>query len=61
MKFENIKILAYNPLVKGGYCKERHGKEMEERNLDLFNETAIQDLAKKYQKNWPNYFKLGNS
>ena len=49
-KLENIKILAYNPLVKGSYCKERHGKEMEERNLDLFNETAIQYLAKRYQK-----------
>ena len=49
-KLENIKILAYNPLVKGSYCKERHGKEMEERNLDLFNEAAIQYLAERYQK-----------
>ena len=49
-KLENIKILAYNPLIKGSYCKERHGKEMEERNLDLFNETAIQYLANRYQK-----------
>ena len=47
---ENIKILAYNPLVKGSYCKDRHAKEMEEKKLDLFNETAIQDLSKKYEK-----------
>jgi diketogulonate reductase-like aldo/keto reductase len=47
---ENIKIIAYNPVVKGGYCKERHGKLMEERKLDLFNETAVQYLSKKYEK-----------
>jgi len=47
---ENIKIIAYNPLVKGSYCKERHGKEMEERNLDLFNEEQIIFLSKKYGK-----------
>ncbi len=47
---ENIKIIAYNPVVKGGYCKERHGKVMEERKLDLFNETAVQNLSKKYEK-----------
>ena len=47
---EKIKIFAYNPLVKGGYCKERHEKEMEEKKLDLFNETAVKNLAKKYEK-----------
>ena len=46
---ENIKILAYNPLVKGEYCK-RHSKEIEERKLDLLNEEEITKLAKKYNK-----------
>lgn len=46
---ENIKILAYNPLVKGEYCK-RHTKEIEERKLDLLNEEEITKLAKKYNK-----------
>ena len=47
---ENIKIIAYNPLVKGGYCKKRYAKIMEERKLDLHNETAVQNLSKKYEK-----------
>ena len=47
---ENIKIFAYNPLVKGGYCKANHEKEMEQRKLDLLNETNVQELAKKYGK-----------
>ena len=47
---ENIKILAYNPLVKGSYCKDRHGKIMEEKKLDLFNENAVVNLSKKYGK-----------
>ena len=46
---ENIKILAYNPLVKGEYCK-RHSKEIEERKLDLLNEEEITKLSKKYHK-----------
>ena len=46
---ENIKILAYNPLVKGEYCK-RHSKEIEERKLALLNEEEITKLAKKYNK-----------
>ena len=47
---ENIKILAYNPLVKGGYCKNRHEKVMLEKGLDLLNEDIVQDIAKKYNK-----------
>ena len=47
---EKIKILAYNPLVKGRYCKERHAEEMAKKNLDLFNEPAVQTLAQKYGK-----------
>ena len=46
---ENIKIIAYNPLVKGEYCK-RHSNEIEERKLDLLNEEEITKLAKKYNK-----------
>ncbi len=47
---EKIKILAYNPLVKGAYCKERHQKEIDDLKLDLFNEPAVQTLAQKYGK-----------
>ena len=47
---EKIKILAYNPLVKGLYCKERHGKEMEEKKLDLLNEPEVKSLAEKHGK-----------
>ena len=47
---EKIKILAYNPLVKGVYCKERHGKEMEEKKLDLLNEPEVKSLAEKHGK-----------
>ena len=46
---ENIIILSYNPLVKGKYC-QRSEKIIKERNLDLFNETVVQELAKKYKK-----------
>ena len=46
---ENIKIIAYNPLVKGEYCK-RHSNEIEERKLDLLNEEEIIKLSKKYNK-----------
>ena len=47
---EKIKILAYNPLVKGVYCKERHGKEMEDKKLDLLNEPEVKSLAEKHGK-----------
>ena len=46
---ENIVILSYNPLVKGSYCK-RSEKIIKEKNLDLFNEKIVQELAKKYNK-----------
>ena len=46
---ENIIILSYNPMVKGSYCK-RSEKIIKEKNLDLFNESAVLELAKKYNK-----------
>ena len=46
---ENIKILSYNPLIKGSYCL-RSEKIMKERNLNLFNEPVVLDLAKAYSK-----------
>ena len=47
---EGIKIVSYNPLVKGGYCKEKYEKIMLEKGLDLLNEDVVKDLAKKYEK-----------
>ena len=47
---ENIILLSYNPLVLGGYCKERHSKIMEEKKMDLLKEDAVVNLAKKYNK-----------
>ena len=46
---ENIKILSYNPIVKGDYCK-RSAEIMKEKNLDLFNEEIVKNLAEKYKK-----------
>ena len=46
---ENIIILSYNPMVKGSYCK-RSEKIIKEKNLDLFNENVVLELAKKYNK-----------
>ena len=58
---EDIKIFAFNPLVKGVYCKT-YEKEIEEKKLDLLNEDIVKVLAKKYDKtpgqiilNWYNY------
>ena len=58
---EDIKIFAFNPLVKGVYCKT-YEKEIEEKKLDLLNEDIVKELAKKYEKtpgqiilNWYNY------
>ena len=45
-----ITIFAYNPLVKGSYCKNRYEKIMNERGLDLLNENIILNLSKKYGK-----------
>ena len=47
---EDIKIFAYNPLVKGSYCKNRHEKVMNEKGLDLLNEKNVKNLAEKYGK-----------
>ena len=46
---ENIVILSYNPMVKGQYC-QRSEKVIKEKNLDLFNENILKELAKKYDK-----------
>ena len=46
---ENIIILSYNPMVKGSYCN-RSEKIIKEKNLDLFNEKVVLELAKKYNK-----------
>ena len=45
-----ITIFAYNPLVKGSYCKNRHAEIMEKKGLDLLNEDVVKNLAEKYQK-----------
>ena len=45
-----ITIFAYNPLVKGSYCKNRHEKIMNEKGLDLLNEDIIKNLSHKYGK-----------
>ena len=46
---EEIKIIAYNPIVKGVYCKESE-KIINEKKLDLLNEEIVKNLAKKYGK-----------
>jgi D-xylose reductase len=46
----NITIFAYNPLVKGSYCKNRYEAVMKEKCLDLLNEDIIKELAEKYGK-----------
>ena len=46
---EKIKVLSYNPLVKGDYCK-KHEKIIDEKKLDLFNEDVIKKLSEKYAK-----------
>lgn len=46
---EGIKIVAYNPLAKGKYCKKSENMIIEKK-LDLFKEELIIDLAKKYGK-----------
>ena len=46
---EGIKIIAYNPVVKGIYCKE-HEKIINEKKLNLFEEEIVKNLAKKYGK-----------
>ena len=45
-----IVLFAYNPLVKGSYCKNRHAEIMKEKQLDLVNEDIVKSLASKYDK-----------
>ena len=47
---EDIKIVAYYPLIKGANFKNRYEKIMKEKNMDLLNEEIVQNLAKKYGK-----------
>ena len=47
---ENIKIVAYYPLIKGVNYKSRFTKIMNEKKLDLLNEEIVKNLADKYGK-----------
>ena len=47
---ENIKIIAYYPLIKGVNYQSRFPKIMNEKKLDLLNEEIIKNLAEKYGK-----------
>ena len=47
---EDIKIVAYYPLIKGVNFRTRYEKIMKEKNMDLFNEEVVKNLAKKYGK-----------
>ena len=47
---ENIKIIAYYPLIKGVNYKSRFTKIMNEKKLDLLNEEILKNLANKYLK-----------
>jgi len=47
---EDIKILAYYPLIKGPKNNNKFEKIMTEKNLDLLNEEIVLNLAKKYNK-----------
>jgi diketogulonate reductase-like aldo/keto reductase len=47
LKGNNIQLLAYNSIVRGGYVKTHHGNA----NLNLLEEDSIKELAKKYGKN----------
>ena len=47
---ENIKIVAYYPLIKGVNYKSRFPKIMNEKKLDLLNEEIVKNLADKYGK-----------
>lgn len=43
-----IAITAYNSLAKGKYVEVYHGKDKQEKSLDLLSETITIELAKKY-------------
>jgi len=47
---ENIKIVAYYPLIKGINFKARYENIVKEKNMDLLNEEIVKNLAKKYGK-----------
>ena len=47
---ENIKIIAYYPLIKGVNYKSRFPKIMNEKKLDLLNEEIVKKLSEKYSK-----------
>ena len=47
---ENIKIIAYYPLIKGVNYKSRFPKIMKDKKLDLLNEEIVKNLAEKYSK-----------
>ena len=47
---ENIKIIAYYPLIKGVNYPSRFPKILNEKKLDLLNEEIIKNLAEKYGK-----------
>ena len=47
---ENIKIIAYYPLIKGVNYKSRFPKILEEKKLDLLNEEIVKKLEEKYGK-----------
>ena len=46
---ENIKILSYNPIIKGDYCA-KSAEIVKEKKLDLFNEDIVKSLTEKYRK-----------
>ena len=46
---QGIVVIAYNPMVKGSYCKESE-KIIIEQKFDLFKEEIMLNLAKKYEK-----------
>ena len=48
--FENIKIIAYYPLIKGVNYKSRFPKILNEKKLDLLNEEIVKKLSEKYSK-----------
>ena len=47
---EDIKIVAYYPLIKGANFRTRYVNIMKEKKMDLLNEEIVQKLAKKYEK-----------
>ena len=44
-----VAITAYNSLSKGKYVDAYHGKQKEEKNLDLLSEPIVKELSEKYK------------